>query len=408
MEMYRKDFPFFAAHPELVHVDSATTSHKPLSVINAMRDFYARDYAATYRSMYKLAEKATAQYESVRSLCARFLGAQRPSEIVFTRGATEGINIVATCWAARHLKPGDEILLSEIEHHANILAWQRVARARGAVIRWLPYDPKTLLALDKLDMLITPRTKLIAVTAYSNVLGSFPGSVELGGHEFVLAKIREHAQRVGARVLVDAAQLAPHAPLNVEQLGCDFLVFSAHKMLGPQGIGVLYVHRDLHSQFEPYQLGGGMVLDVQEHGAYWRDFPHLFDAGTQPIAQIIGFGAALEYLMALDRNALRGHEAALCSHLIEGLKDLPRVQVLGPRHPVISEDHLVSFIVDGMHPHDVAAYLDLHDICVRAGNQCAQILHKKLGVSGSVRASFYLYTTHEEVGKLLKALSAFK
>lgn len=400
MEKYTKDFPFFKAHPALTYLDSATTSHKPESVIRAMSDFYAHEYASTYRSLYDVGERATEKYEAIRALCGRFIGARYPSEIAFTRGATEGINILASSWGAVHIKQGDEIIISEVEHHANILPWQRLARMQGAVIRWLKHDPKELLGLNMLDELISSRTKLIAVTGYSNVLGSFPG-----GHERALALVIRRAHSVGARVLVDAAQLAPHVRLNVEGMGCDFMVFSAHKMMGPQGVGVLYVKRELHGEFEPYQLGGGMVADVGYDYARWRSFPYLLEAGTQAVAQVIGFGAALDYLMQVDLDALQKHEALLCSYLIDRLKGLSRVTILGPQHALLSGDHLVSFIIDGIHAHDVSAYLNARGICVRAGNQCAQILHKKLGISASVRASFYLYNTFHDVDKLVKAVA---
>lgn len=400
METYRNDFPFFGAHPSLAYLDSATTSQKPFSVIRAMNDFYAYENASLYRGMYGLAEKATQRYEDIRTHCAQFIGAQ-PQEILFTKGATESINLVAHAWGIGHIGVGDEIVISEIEHHANILPWQQLARTRGAHLRWLAYDPIGLLALDKLDDVITARTRLVAVSAYSNVVGGFPQ-----GYQEALSRIIERAHAVGSRVMVDAAQLMPHKHVDVAKLGCDFMVFSGHKMLGPQGVGVLYSKRELHNELEPYQLGGGMVADVGYEQARWRPFPYLFEAGTQAVAQVIGFGAALAYLRdRVDFDKLYEHEAALCQHLLDGLASIPRVHLLRPRYPG-QADHLVSFIVEGMHPHDVAAYLDAHNIYVRAGNQCAQVLHKRLGLAGSVRASFYLYTTHQEIDKVLQALAA--
>jgi cysteine desulfurase/selenocysteine lyase len=417
---------------DIVYVDNASTTQKPQVVIDAITNFYAYHNANVGRGVYPLAEQATQLYEDTREKVQKFIGARHASEIIFTKGATEGINLVAQTWALAHIRPGEEIVVSELEHHANLLPWQQVARITGAVLKFIPVIQDTDfinqlrsdsgsqvnrgsetnldsqvnlnsqgdsgnqgdLDYSTLDTLITHKTKLIAVTHVSHALGTHVD----------IARIAAHAQRVGAKLLVDAAQSAPHQEINVQELGCDFLVFSGHKMLGPTGVGVLYIRAELHGQLQPYQRGGGMVHAVDWHDASWAKMPHLLEAGTPPIAQVIGLGAAIDYLRSLDRAATAQHEAELCAKLIEGLSVLPGVRILGPIAQLRVSGHLVSFVVEHMHAHDVAAYLGSRGICVRAGHHCAQPLATALCYVASVRVSFYLYNTEHEVNYIVKVL----
>lgn len=392
MHLKREDFPIFKAHPSLCYLDNAATTQKPQAVIDAMSHFYAHGNASAYRGFYKLAEQATESYEAVRAYCADFIGAQK-NDIVFTHGATEAINMVASSWASAHLAPGDEIVLSELEHHANILPWQRVAKERGAVIKWIRVNFDGSISIPSIEEAITPKTKLVAITASSNVLGHID---LLAGHEDFLRNLIKKAHMVGARVLVDAAQLVPHRRFDVVELDCDFLVFSSHKMLGPTGVGVLYVHPTLQASMAPYQLGGGMVADVRYHDADFKPYPALLEAGTLSLAEVIGFGAALRYLDEQGNlNGLATYESELVCHLVDEMQKSPEITLLS-RHDA-HRSHLVTFVVDGIHAHDIAHYLDNHNIAVRAGNHCAQLLHKRLGIQSSLRISFYGYNTHQEV-----------
>lgn len=397
MKNFIKDFPILKqtinGHP-LAYLDNASTSQKPQQMIDAVSHFYATAYANTHRGVYLLAEEATRKLEEVRASVAVWIGAQDPREIVFTHGTTESINLVAASWARHHCKVGDEILVSELEHHANLLPWQRVAKETGAHLRFIPVRADGTLDLDHVDQLITKQTKLVAVTHVSNAVGT---TVDI-------KKIIAHARAVGAKVLIDAAQSVPHQRINVIELDCDFLVFSPHKMLGPTGVGILYVHKRVHDEMIAYQLGGGIVYESTYESATFLPMPHLLEAGTPPIAQIIGFGAALNYLSQIDFAALAAHEAALTTQLIDGLEKLPGIRILGPLEELKTRGHMVSFVVENMHAHDVAAYLDTYGIAVRAGHHCAQPFARKLGYDASIRVSFYLYNTSQEVERCLGAL----
>lgn len=406
MVFRKEDFPFFKAHPELTYLDSAATSQKPESVIRAISDFYAHHNASAYRGLYKIAEEATQMCETVRASCADFIDAQ-PDEIAFTAGATDGINTVARAWAEHALEPGDEILISELEHHANILVWQELARRKNLILKRICIDQAGMIRDHAIDTLITERTKFVALTAHSHVLGNLDALTSCRYPDGFSAHIIQKAHAFGARVLIDAAQYAPHARLSVKKLGCDFLVFSAHKMLGPQGLGILYVARDLHEHLHPCRFGGGMTTYVDYAEARMQPFPRLLEAGTQPIAHIAGLGAALDYLKHVDFDALRTYEAHLCTYFAEAVRANSAVRILNMPTGHHAQ-HLLSFIVDGMHAHDVAAYLDTHGVCVRAGAQCAQILHKKLAIPGSVRVSFYGYNTAQDVERIVRALSLLK
>ncbi len=391
MKNLKKDFPFFANNPNLVYCDNAATTQKPQAVIDRMNHFYTHENAPVHRGLYQLAEQATTAYEGVREQVKDFIGAEHASEIIFTPNATAGINLVAHAWARHNLKKGDEIVLTELEHHANIVPWILVAQATGAVIKYIPVDANGALDYSNIATIITPQTKLVAVTALSNVTGE----------ELDLELLTQQAHAVGAVIVVDACQAVLRKKFDARVQNFDFLVFSGHKTLGPTGIGVLFAKRKFHSHMTPLQGGGGTVVSVKQDSVTWRETPYCFEPGTPAIAEVLGLGAALTYIQNnVDYAALRAHEAAaLCEQLIKGLQKFPRIKILGN-----TSANIVSFVVEDMHAFDVAAYLDKHGIAVRAGHHCAQLLHTKLGVGVSVRISFCLYNTHEDVEKILLAL----
>jgi len=381
----------------LIYFDNAATTHKPYAVIDALSNFYTSAYASTGRGVYTLAEQATGRYEAARHTVAAFLGAQCATEIIFTHGATDGINMLAYAWARAQLCAGDEIVISALEHHANLLVWQQLAAACAARLVIVPVAADGRLDMHQAEQLIGSRTKLVAICHVSNMLGT----------QLPIKQFAALAHKVGARLLVDASQSVPHGGVNVQELGCDMLLFSGHKIMGPTGIGIAYIARDLHEQIRPYQFGGGMVYTADYHHATWREMPYRLEAGTPPVAQAIGLAAALDYFTTyLDVQAVHAHEAALTAHLIEGLQRIPGIRILGPVDQLRVRGHLVSFVCDTIHAHDVAAYLNLYNICVRAGHHCAQPLAQSLGSLASVRVSFYWYNTHEEVDRLLELLAA--
>jgi len=399
MKILKKDFPilnYSVNGNPLAYLDNASTSQKPQQVIEAISNFYAGNYANVHRGVYTLAEEATRMYEDVRVQVASLIGAQDPREIIFTHGTTDSINMVAASWALGHCKQGDEILVSELEHHANLLPWQRVAKQTGAQLKFIPVRADGTLDMSNLDQLINKKTKLVAITHVSNAVGT----------RVDIKTIIAHARAVGAKVLIDAAQSVPHQRINVAEIDCDFLVFSPHKMLGPTGVGVLYAHKRMHDEMQAYQLGGGMVYEATYQDATFLPVPQLLEAGTPPIAQVIGLGAAIEYLEDnVDFGALAEHEASLCGQLIEGLNQIPGITILGPQDELKISGHMVSFVVKNMHAHDVAAYLDTYGIAVRAGHHCAQPFARKLGYDASIRVSFYLYNSGDEVERCLEALN---
>jgi len=392
-EKYRKDFPLIT-DSDIVYCDNAATTQKPESVIKTLDSFYRHTNAPVHRGFYALAEKATEQFEQAREKVRKFLGAAETCEIVFTRGATEGVNTVVHAWGEKNLKAGDEIVLSEVEHHSMLVPWQQFALAHGCILKFIPADSDGVLDYKNLDSVITSKTKFVGISAGSNVIGvaSDIEPVILRAHE------------VGAVVLVDGAQMAPRARYDMQKLGCEFFVFSGHKMLGPTGIGVLYVKKALHSSLKPFLYGGSMVLSVDWRESEWREMPDLLEAGTPAIAQVVGLGAAIDYLEKIDFDWLQEHETFLTARFIDGVAKIPDIRILGPVARMREQGHLVSFVVKGMHAHDVAAYLDQFHVAVRAGHHCAQPIHNKLGVPGSVRASFYIYNTEQDVDILVNAL----
>jgi cysteine desulfurase/selenocysteine lyase len=365
-----------------------------LDVIRAEIDFYSTTNANIHRSIHTLGERATAAYEESRTFIAHWIGAQA-HELVFTSGTTEGINAIAHMWGLEHICAGQTIVLSQLEHHANLLPWQYVARKTGATLTFIPIDSHGKLVMEGLDAIITEKTALVAITHLSNVLGTHVD----------LTPIVQRARSMGAKILVDAAQSIAHQKLDVKQMDVDFLVFSGHKVCGPTGVGVLYINQAIQSSLEPYRRGGSMVHTVDWTDATWAKAPHKFEAGTPPIAQAIGLKAAFDYLQKnVDFDELHKHEALLCRTAIERLQTLPRVKLYGPLEELAQRGHMINFTVEGVHAHDVAAYLDTFGIAVRAGNHCSQPLSTLLGINASVRASFYFYTTLEDVHQLCDAI----
>ncbi len=395
VDSIRKDFPFLQKKDATTYIyfDNAATTQKPQQVIEAISNFYAYNTSNVFRSMYLKAEQITSFYEQARSNIASFIGADS-SETIFTSGTTEGINFVASTYGTQFLKAGDEIIISQMEHHANFLPWQQLSQRTGIILSIIPITVEGLLDMKAYETMLSSKTKLVAIAHSSNVLGTTND----------VALITRLAHSVGARVLIDAAQSAPHMPLNLHDIGVDFAVFSGHKMLGPTGIGVLYIKKELHELVNPYQFGGGMVSEVCREHSCWALAPHKFEAGTPPIVQAIGLSSAIDYLREkVNFNFLRQHETALVSRAIEGLQSIPGIRILGPIDQLKERGHLISFVVDKLHAHDVAAFLDAKDIsvAVRAGQQCAQPLHALLGLPASIRISFYCYNTLEEVDSFI-------
>jgi len=398
-EQTRGDFPILAREingHRLVYLDSAASSQKPRTVIEAMTQYYERSHANVHRSIHTLGEEATELYEAARDRVQRFIGAASREEVVFTRGTTDGINLLAEA-LGRGLRPGDEVLITDLEHHSNIVPWQMAVRDRGATVRSIPLTKQGLLDLDALDRLLGPRTRVVAFAHVSNVLGTI----------VPVARIAERARRVGAVTVVDGAQAAPHLPLDMSLLGCDFYVFSAHKMLGPTGIGVLWGRRAALEALEPSRGGGEMIKEVWIDHARWNDLPWRFEPGTPPIAEAAGLLAAIEYLEKLGMERVAEHERALARQTVEQLAAIPGVTVYGPP-PTMDRGAVVAFSVEGLHPHDVAALLDAEGIAVRAGHHCAQPLMRWCGVVGTARASFSVYSSPEEVSVLSHAVGALR
>jgi cysteine desulfurase/selenocysteine lyase len=399
VESLRKDFPIFEMQVHgkpLIYLDSAATSQRPRQVVDRIVTFYETENANVHRGVYELSERATNAYEGARAACARFIGARDPRTIIFTKGATEGINLVRFTWARANVKEGDEILVTQMEHHSNLIPWQILAQEAGAKLRSLPVDDEGLLRIDLLGEYVTDRTKVVAVSLMSNVLGTINP----------VRKIADAAHAVGARIVVDAAQAAPHIPIDVNELDVDFLAYSSHKMLGPTGAGALYGRLDLLEAMPPFMGGGEMIREVFDDHATWAEVPHKFEAGTPNIAQAVGMGAAVEYLEGLGIENVRAHEKEMVGYAIEKLEDAGAV-VYGPKDVEI-RGGVASFNLDEVHPHDMATILDQEGLCIRAGHHCAQPLMRVLGVAATARASFYVYNTPDEIDALIEALDKAK
>lgn len=389
VEAIRADFPALArtvrnGNP-LIYLDSGATSQKPVQVLDAERSFYERHNGAAHRGTHLLGEEATDVYEGARAKVAAFIGADA-GEVVFTKNATEAINLVAYTMQA---SPGDEILITEMEHHANLVPWQQLCQRTGATLRWLSVTPEGRLDLDDLDQMITGRTKLVAVTHQSNVTGTIPP----------VAEIVRAAHDHGALVLADAAQSVPHQPVDVAALGVDFLAFSGHKMLGPYGIGVLFGRADLLEAMPPFLTGGSMIEVVRMEGSTFLPPPQRFEPGVPAVAEAAGLGAAIDYLTTLGMDNVAAHEESLTAHALDALREINGVRILGP-DTTKDRGGAVAFEVEGVHPHDVGQVLDELGIAVRTGHHCAWPLHRALGVQASTRATFYVYNNHAEVDAL--------
>jgi len=392
----REDFPILQRQVHgkpLVYLDNAATTQKPRAVIEALVHFYEHHNANIHRAIHALGEEATSAYEETRAKVAQFINAPRPECIVFTRNTTEAINLVAYAWGRQNLGPGDEIVLTEMEHHSNLVPWQRLAQETGATVKYIGVTDEGTLALNGLDSFIGERTKLVAVTHVSNALGT------INPVEDIVAA----AHRRGAIVVLDGAQSAPHMPVDVQALDCDFYAFSAHKMLGPTGVGVLCGRYELLDAMQPFLTGGEMIRRVRLDGAAWNDVPWKFEAGTPNIADVIAFGAALDYLTALGMTNVRAHEEELTAYALRRLRQREELIIYGPLD-ASRRGGVVSFNYPDIHPHDVGTILDREGVAIRAGHHCAQPLMNRFGVAGTVRASFYIYNTAEEVDALLDGI----
>ncbi len=377
----------------LVFLDSAASAQKPLAVLAAMDKFATTSYANIHRGAYTLSEEATAAYEGARKRIARFINARSVREVIYTRNATEAINLVARTWADAHLDEDDVILLTEMEHHSNIVPWQLAAARTGARLVYVPVTDEGELDLDAYTRLLEEeRPKLVAVTMMSNVLGTLPP----------IQQMIAHAHAAGAIVLVDGAQAVPHVPVDVRALDCDFLAFSGHKMLGPTGIGVLWGRRELLEAMPPFMGGGDMIREVHLSGSTWNDLPWKFEAGTPAIIEAVGLGAAVDYLSALGMERVHAHEQALTAYALERLASIADLTIYGP--PANRRGGVVSFTLADIHPHDLATLLDREGIAVRAGHHCAQPLMERYRLPATTRASFYVYTTSAEIDVLVAAL----
>ena len=390
----RADFPILDqeihGHP-LVYLDNGATSHKPRSVIQAMDHYYEHDNANVHRGVHTLSERATDAYEGGRTRAARFLNARDGSEIVFTRGTTEGINLVAQAWARPLLGPGDEVLISTLEHHSNIIPWQLMCQQTGAALRVIPVHDSGELDMDAFRSLLGSNTRMVAVSHVSNALGTI----------LPVAEIVREAHAIGALVLLDGAQAAPHFPVDVQALDCDFYAFSGHKTYGPTGIGVLWARREILDDMAPYQGGGEMIRTVSFESSTWADVPHKFEAGTPNIAGAVGLAAAMDYMDALDRTAVAAHEDDLLEYASDALARVPRLRIVGTAREKAS---IVSFVMDDIHAHDIGTIVDSQGVAIRVGHHCTMPLHERFGLSASARASFALYNTREEVDALVQAL----
>ena len=390
-EAVKRDFPVFAANPGLVFLDSAASSQKPRAVIRAMTRYYEHDHANVHRGAYGLSMRATEAYETARQQMARFLGAEA-DEIVFVRNATEALNLVAYAWGLAHLNEGDEVLVSEMEHHANLVPWQLAAARTGARIKAVPLTAEGRLDLDAFETLLSERTRVFAITQMSNVLGTVNPVAELA------AAARER----GALVVVDGAQAAPHLPVRVRELNADFYALSGHKMLGPTGAGVLWGRRKALADLPPFLGGGSMIEEVTIERSTYAPPPQRFEAGTPAIAEAIGLGAAADFLMRLGMENVWAHDRALLEYALERLAEVPDLHLYGPRGA--DRGGVIAFNLGRLHPHDLATALDERGVAVRTGHHCAQPLHRRLGVAATARASFYVYNTTADVDRLVEAL----
>ena len=392
----REDFPILCeqahGHP-LIYFDSAATSQKPRAVIEALRNFYEHENANVHRGLHTLSSRATEAYENARQRVADYIGAASANEIIFTRGTTESINLVAQAWGEKSIHKGDVILLTVMEHHSNLVPWQLLAERTGAHLRFVPVLDDGTLELEQLDSLLTPEVKLFAFTHVSNSLGTINP----------VAELCDKAHAVGALTLVDAAQSAGHMPLDVQQMGCDFLAFSGHKMCAPTGIGVLYGRAELLNSMPPWQGGGEMIVSVTLEKSTFKKTPQRFEAGTPNIAGAIGLGAAIDYIEGIGRSAIFEHDSQLAHYALDRLTELPGTRVFGPTN---ERGALVGFVMDAAHPHDLTTFADQYGLALRGGHHFNQPLMRRFNVPGTTRASFYFYNKMEEIDRMMEILHA--
>ena len=393
---YRKDFPLLMAQ-DIAYLDNAATAQRPQCVLDAVNRFYCEQNANPLRGLYPLSVAATDAYENARAAVRRFLNAGSTSEIVFTRNTTEGLNLAAYSYGLSHIRAGDEVVVSILEHHSDLLPWQMVCRQTGAALKFLECEPDGSLDLNRAESVITDKTKLVAVTHVSNVIGRVNP----------IRQLADIAHRHGAVIVVDGAQSTPHIPVDVQALDADFLAFSGHKVYGPMGIGVLYGKRALLEEMPPFLTGGEMIESVTREGAVFAELPHKFEAGTVNAAGAAGLRAAIEYVESVGFDAMHRQELALTQRTLAGMADMPHIHVIGSDR---AEEHngIVTFTVEGVHPHDVSEILACDGVDVRAGHHCAQPLLQHLGYSATVRASFAFYNTENEVDRLLQSLSTIR
>ena len=392
----RREFPTLEQSVNgrpLVYLDNAATSQKPRVVLDALRAYYENDNSNVHRGIHELSRRATVAYEESRAKVADWVGAAEPAEIIWTRGTTEAINLVSTAWGLDNVGEGDEILISVLEHHSNIIPWQLLARRTGAVIKYIELDEQGRWILDELPRLLTDRTKVVAISHVSNALGTVNP----------VKRVAAAAHEVGALVLVDGAQGAVHMKVDVQELGVDCYAFSGHKMCGPPGIGALWARRDLLDSMEPYQGGGEMIHFVGRDESSWATVPHKFEAGTPNIAGAIGMGTAIDFLSGVGMDAIAKHEHALLGYALERMSAVDGIRIYGPQSP---DEHsaLISFTLGDAHPHDISTILDSEGIAVRAGHHCAQLAMQHFGISATARASIYLYNTESDIDRLIEGL----
>jgi cysteine desulfurase/selenocysteine lyase len=392
----REDFPILReqahGHP-LIYFDSAATSQKPRAVIDALRNFYEHENANVHRGLHTLSSRATEAYEKSRQRVADYIGAANAGEIIFTRGTTESINLVAQAWGGKFIRDGDVILLTEMEHHSNLVPWQLLAERTGARLRFVPVHDDGTLELEQLPSLLTSDVKLFAFTHISNSLGTINS----------VADLCAQAHTLGALTLVDAAQSAGHMPIDVRELGCDFLAFSGHKMCGPTGIGTLYARAEVLDSMPPWHGGGEMIVSVKLESSTFKKAPHRFEAGTPNIAGAIGLAAAIDYIEQIGRPAIFEHDSQLARYAAERLMELPGIRIFGPKE---ERGALIGFVMDAAHPHDLTTFADQYGLAMRGGHHCNQPLMRRFGVPGTTRASFYFYNTIEEIDRMIEILQA--
>ena len=395
----REDFPILKrkinGNKRLVYLDNAATTQKPISVINAILDYYTNYNSNIHRAVHQMAEEATLAFENTRQKVAKFINAHLADEIIFTRNATEAINLVSYSWGRPNVNKNDMIVITEMEHHSNIVPWQILAEEKGAIVEYIGVDNDGYLDMTQYEEIIqSNKVKLVSISHMSNVLGTI----------VPIEKIITKAHNKGIPVLVDGAQSVPHMPVDVQRMKCDFMVFSAHKMLGPTGVGVLYVKGEILDKMKPFIGGGDMIKEVHKHGTIYNDLPYRFEGGTPNIADVIGFGSAIDYLNKVRMDKVRQHEIDITSYAIKAVTDVKGVTLYGPPNPN-HRGGVVSFNISDIHPHDLATIMNEQGVAIRSGHHCAQILMERLGVSATSRTSFYIYNTKEEVDIFINALN---